>query len=70
MGKPIRSFCAYYIRVFQRAFRDGFAWGRDQVIGVIMALAILAYQISQGIVPHEQPMYQTSYFTSLQIVSK
>ncbi len=40
----------YYLRVLSRAFSDGAVWGRDQVIGLLLALAILAIQYQAGLI--------------------
>lgn len=46
----MRDFLSYCGRVLRKAFDDGANWGRDQVVSLCIAIAILAVQIHMGII--------------------
>lgn len=44
----MRRFVGYYSRVLRRAMADFLRWGAQQVIGVLLAFAILLFQVHFG----------------------
>lgn len=54
MVRATQDFFWYAGRVIRLAFRNGFSWGRDQMISALMALLILFYQINAGVIKHAE----------------